>query len=102
MSANFIRSLVAGTAAKSDGVANVDRVLVVAGAGQASSREAVIVSFKGWGWSGEKAPSVPVWEQKKEEPSIWVHKAENAAEWAAQSVPAQGWTQQHGGAAQWQ
>lgn len=83
---NFIRGLEAVAAARAGGIATVGRVLIVAGDGQSSSGEEAIVSFKGWDWSGEKAPPASVWEQEATEPSPWIQKQRNAAEWAAQIV----------------
>jgi hypothetical protein len=99
---NFTRGLVVDSTAKAGGVADVGRVLIVAGAGAATSKEKALVSFKGWGWNGEESPPAPSWEQKKEEFKPWAQKPENVAEWAAQDVPAQGWIQKHGGMAVWQ
>lgn len=99
---NFTRGLVVDSTAKAGGVADVGRVLIVAGDGASVSSDDALVGFKGWDWSGEKSPSAPVWEQKNEQLTPWMQKAENAAVWAAQSVTAKDWTQKQGGVAQWQ
>lgn len=100
--ATVLRGLYAVAAAKAAGVADVGRVLIVAGSGGSESSDDALVGFKGWDWNGEKSPSAPSWEQKKEELAPWEQKPGNVAVWVAHSVPAKDWTQKHGGVATWQ
>jgi hypothetical protein len=88
--------------AKSEEGAELGRVLLVDGSGGAFSGEVISPTYKGWDWNEKEKPSAPVWGQEATEPSLWVQKQRNAAEWAAQSVTAKDWTQKHGGMATWQ